>query len=36
MENDKMNINTQKKVAESKQFIIALLEHKNAMFVSDL
>ena len=31
-----MNINTAKKVQESKTYIIPVLEHKNAMFVSDL
>ena len=36
MQNDKMNINTSKKVQESKAYIINLLEHKNSMFVSDL
>lgn len=33
---DKMNLNTQNKVAESKKYVIAILEHKNQMFVSEL
>lgn len=36
MQNDKMNISTPKKVQESKPYIIALLEHKNNLFVSEL
>lgn len=36
MENDKMGISTEKKVLESKGAVIAILEHKNLMFTSEL
>ena len=36
MENDKMGLNTEQKVKESKIAVIQILEHKNQLFASDL
>jgi len=36
MDNDKMGLNTEQKVKESKQTVIQILEHKNQLFASDL